>query len=128
MKKLFQGERTVNFSTNPVSPDLSKPFSLSTYAYERGFGVVLEQEGETRRCTQLLMQVSRQTLLNKSMHPLNTLVFAVGDFEVYLPGNKVTVYTDHQAPISAFLMHLKSQTRGLLARWYLEVVKVVTTT
>ena len=51
------------------------------------------------------------------------LVFAVGHCEVYLLGNKVTVYTctDHQALVSAFLTHLKSQTRRLLARWYLKV-------
>ena len=37
-----------------------------------------------------------------------TLVFAVGHFEVYMLGNKVTVYTDHQAFVSAFLTYLKS--------------------
>ena len=40
---------------------------------------------------------------------------------MYLLGNKVTVYTDHQALVSAFVSHLKSQTRGLLARWYLKL-------
>ena len=51
------------------------------------------------------------------------VVFVVGHCEVYLLGNKVTVYTctDHQALVSAFLTHLKSQTRGLLARWYLKL-------
>ena len=50
-------------------------------------------------------------------------MFALGHFEVYLLGNKVTVYTDHQALVSAFVSHLKSQTRGLLARWYLKLSK-----
>ena len=48
----------------------------------------------------------------------------VGNFEVYLLDNKVTVYTtDHQALVSAFVSHLKSQTRGLLVRWYLKLSK-----
>ena len=47
----------------------------------------------------------------------------MGHFEVYLLGNKVTVtvYAVHQALVSAFVSHLKSQTRGLLARWYLKL-------
>ena len=28
---------------------------------------------------------------------------------------------DHQALVSAFVSHLKSQTRGLLGRWYLKL-------
>lgn len=69
------------------------------------------------------MLVAKQILLSKSMCQLEvaTLVFAVGHFEVYLLGNKVTVHTDHQALVSAFVSHLKSQTRGLLARWYLKL-------
>ena len=51
------------------------------------------------------------------------LVFAVESFEVYLLGNLFTLYTDHQALVSAFLVHLKGQTRGLLARWYLRLSK-----
>lgn len=49
------------------------------------------------------------------------LVFGVGHFELYLLGNKVTIYTDHQALASAFVSHLKSQTKGLLARWHLKL-------
>ena len=37
-----------------------------------------------------------------------TVVFAVGHFEVYLLGNKVTDYTDHQALVTACLTHLTS--------------------
>ena len=42
-------------------------------------------------------------------------VYAVDHFELYLLANQVTVYTDHQALVSAFLTHLESQTRG---PWY----------
>jgi len=38
-----------------------------------------------------------------------------------LLGSKVTVFTDHQALVSAFIHYLKSQTKGLLARWYLRL-------
>ena len=36
-------------------------------------------------------------------------------------GNQVKVYTDHQALVSAFMTHLESQTRVLLACWYLRL-------
>ena len=49
------------------------------------------------------------------------LIFAVEYFEVYLIGSTTTVYTDHQALVSSFLSYMKSQTRGLLARWYLRI-------
>ena len=49
------------------------------------------------------------------------IVFAAEHFEVYLLGNVFTVFTDHQVLVSAFLVHLKSQSRGLLARWYLRL-------
>ena len=51
------------------------------------------------------------------------LVYAVERFEVYLLGHAFTVYTDHQPLVSAFIVHLKSQTRGLLARWYLRLAR-----
>ena len=31
------------------------------------------------------------------------------------------MYTDHQALVSSFIPYLKSQTKGLLARWYLRL-------
>ena len=106
-------------------PDLSKPFFLSTDASERGFGAVLEQEGEDKK-RYPIAYASRQTNPAEQKYApteleVAALVFAVGHFEVYLLGNKVTVYTDHQALVSAFVSHLKSQTRGLLARWYLKL-------
>ena len=51
------------------------------------------------------------------------LVYSVEHFEVYLLGNEFTVYTDHQALVSAFLMHLKGQRKGLLVRWYLRLAR-----
>ena len=56
------------------------------------------------------------------MHPqleAAALVYPVEHFEVHLLNNEFTVYTDHQALVSAFLVHPKSQTKGLLVRWYL---------
>ena len=101
-------------------PDLLKPFSLSTDACERGFGAVLEQEGYDQRMYPIAY-ASRQTNPAEQKYAptdleVAALLFAVGHFEVYLLGNKVTVYIDHQALVSAFLPHLKSQTRGLLGR------------
>ena len=50
------------------------------------------------------------------------LVYAVTHFEVYLLENNFKVYTDHQALVSAFIPHVKSQVKGLLARWYLKFI------
>ena len=52
------------------------------------------------------------------------LVFAMESSEVYLLGNSFTLYIDHQILVSAFITHLKSQTRGLLA---ITIIKVLTT-
>ena len=49
------------------------------------------------------------------------LVYPVNHFELYLLGNDFTVYTDHQALVSAFIPHMKSQVKGLLAHWYLRL-------
>jgi len=40
------------------------------------------------------------------------LVCLVTHFEVYLLGNTFTVYTDHQALVSAFLPHMKKSFVG----------------
>lgn len=42
-------------------------------------------------------------------------------FEVYLLGNQVTVYTDHQALVGAFTSQLKGHINGLLASWHLRL-------
>ena len=86
-------------------PDLSKPFFVWIDASIMGFGAVLEQLDDQKQAPTEL--------------EVAALIFAVEHFEVYLLGNQFTVYTDHQALVSAFIVHLKSQTRGLLARWYL---------
>ena len=44
---------------------------------------------------------------------------------MYLLGNQVTVYMDHQALVSAFILQLKSQAKGLLARWYLQLSRFI---
>ena len=51
------------------------------------------------------------------------LVYAVKHFEVYLSGNSFTVYTDHKSLVSAFISHMKSQPKTLLARWYLMITR-----
>ena len=42
--------------------------------------------------------------------------------QVYLLGNNFTVHTGHQALVSAFIPHMKSQVKGLLSRWNLKLV------
>ena len=49
------------------------------------------------------------------------LIFALEHFEVYLLGNSVTVFTDHQALVKSYVPYLKSQTKGILACWYLRL-------
>ena len=51
------------------------------------------------------------------------LIFALEHFEVYFLGNSVTVFTDHQALVKSYLPYLKSQTKGILACWYLRLVR-----
>ena len=116
-------------STAPLlqPPDLAKPFYVWSDASITGFGAVLEQlDNQGQRHP--IAYASRQTsAAEKKYAPTElevaALVFAVESFEVYLLGNPFTIYTDHQALVSAFLVHLKSQTRGLLARWYLRLSK-----
>lgn len=66
-----------------------------------------------------IAHASRQTSLAEKKYAsteleVAVLVVAVESFEVYFLGNSFTVYTDHQSLVSIFLVHLKSQTRGLL--------------
>ena len=81
---------------------------------------MLEQEGDGQKMNPIAYASWQTNPAEQKYEPTElevaALVFAVGHFEVYLLGNKVTIYTAHQALISAFLIYLKSQTRGLLAR------------
>jgi len=111
------------YSSNVETTRYEQGILLSINASAKGFGVLLEQEGEdTTRHP--IAYASHQINLDESKYApteleVAVLVFAVGHFEVYLLGSKVTVFTDHQALVSPFLSHLQSQTRDLLARWYL---------
>ena len=93
-------------------PDLTKPFQLWTDASERGFGAVLEQKGQDG-CKHPIAYASRATNEAERKYApteleVAALVFALEHFQVYLLGNKVTVYTDHQALVSSFIPYLKS--------------------
>ena len=106
-------------------PDLSKPFFLWTDASGKGFGALLEQEGEDNK-RYPIAYASRQTNQAEAKYApteleVAALVYAVEHFEVYLLGNSFTVYTDHKALVSTFISHMGSQTKGLLARWYLRI-------
>ena len=97
-------------------PDQTQPFQLWTDASERGFGAVFEQTvGESRRHP--IAYASRATNdveCKYATTELEVAAFALEHFQVYLLGNKVTVYSDHQALVSSFIPYLKSQTKGLL--------------
>ena len=106
-------------------PDLTKDFYLWTDASGLGFGAVLEQVREDG-CCHPVAYASRKTNAAEAKYApteleVAALVYAVTHFEVYLLGNNFTVYTDHQALVSAFISHMKSQVKGLLARWYLKL-------
>ena len=55
------------------------------------------------------------------------LVYALEHFEVYLLGDQVTVFTDHKTLVQSYLLYLKSQTKGILARWYLRIARFLPT-
>jgi len=104
-------------------PDLSKQFFVWTDASLLGFGAVIEQLDEEGQ-RHPIAYASRQTNNAEQKYaPTQLEVAAVEHFEVYLLGQPFTVYTDHQPLVSAFIIHLKSQTRGLLARWYLRLAR-----
>ena len=106
-------------------PDLTKPFQLWTDASERGFGAVLEQKDQEGNCHPIAYASRGTNNAERKYAPTElevaALVFALEHFQEYLLGNRVTVYTDHQALVSSFIPYLKSQTKGLLARWYLRL-------
>ena len=94
-------------------------------------GAVLEQETEDGRKAPVAF-ASRPTSPAEQKFAATELevadlVFALEHFEVYVLGNQVTVYTDHQALVKSYLPYLKSQTKGLLARWYLRLARFLPT-
>ena len=97
-------------------PDLTKPFQLWTDASERGFGAVLEQKDQEGNCHPIAYASRATNNAERKYAPAElevaALVFALEHFQVYLLGNRVTVYTDHQALVSSFIPYLKSQTKG----------------
>ena len=112
-------------------PDLSKHFYLWTDASYKGFGAVLEQCGDDGK-RYPVAYASRQTNAAEAKYApteleVAALVYAVEHFEIYILGNHTTVFTDHQALVSAFLSHMKSQTKGILARWYLRISRFLPT-
>lgn len=89
-----------------------------------GLGAVLEQKEDDKRYP--IAYASRQTNNSELKYcptelEVAAILFAVEHFEVYLLGNPVTVFTDHQALVLSFLMHLQGQTKGLLVRWYVRL-------
>ena len=106
---------------------MTRPFFVWTDASIVGFGAVLEQLDEQNQRHPIAFASRQTNPAERKYAPTElevaALIFAVEYFEVYLLGNQFTVYTDHQALVSAFIVHLKSQTRGLLARWYLRIAK-----
>ena len=112
-------------------PDLTKPFFLWVDASTAGFGAVLEQETSDGKTAPVAF-ASRPTSLAEQKFAATELevaglVFALEHFEVCVLGNQVTVYTDHQALVKSYLPYLKSQTKGLLAHWYLRLARFLPT-
>ena len=107
----------------PLPPIMEKEFFLWTDASEKGFGAVLEQEGPDNVRYPVVYASRPTNSVEMKYAPTElevaALVYAREYFQVYLLGNKVTVYMDHQALVSSFMPYLKSQTKGTLARWYL---------
>ena len=103
-------------------PDMEQLFVLWINASEKGFGAVLEQEDEDGLRHPIAYASRATNEAERKYAPTElevaALVFALEHFCVYLLRSKVTVYTDHQALVSAFIPYLKSQTKGKLARWY----------
>ena len=98
-------------------PDLSKPFLLWTDASEQGFGAVLEeQDTEGRRF--LIAYASQATNEGEKKYAPTELevaavVFSLDHFCVYLLGNKVKVYVDHQAlVVSLYSIHEESNQKN----------------
>jgi len=86
-------------------PDLSKEFFLWTDASGLGFGAVLEQMGEDGFRHPVAYASCQTNAAEAKYAPTElevaALVYSVTHFEVYLLGNKFTIYTDHQALASS---------------------------
>ena len=79
--------------------DLTKQFQLWTDSSTKGFGTVLKQT-DKEGCKHPIVYASRATndaerKYTPTKLEVTALVFALKHFQVYLLGNKVTVYTDH---------------------------------
>ena len=91
---------TTDFSTILCRPDLAKEFYLWSNTSSRGFGALLEQEGDDGK-RHPVAYASRQTNPAEQKYApteleVAGLIFAVEHFEVCLIGSTTTVYTDHQ--------------------------------
>ena len=108
-------------------PDWEKQFYLWTDASLTGFGCVLEQEDADGKRVPVAY-ASRTTSDAEKKYGITelevaALVYALEHFEVYLLGNHFTVYTDHKALVQSYLPYLKSQAKGMLARWYVRIAR-----
>ena len=82
---------------------------LRTNANEINFGAVLEQVREDGFYYPVAYASCQTNATEAKYAPTElevaTLVYVVTHFEVYLLGNSFTMYTDHQALVSAFIPH-----------------------
>ena len=105
-----------------ATPDMTKPFSLSTDASDRCVGAVLMQEdgiGETHPVAYLSKKLNKHQI-HYSVVEKETLalITAVEHFAVYLKAAAfpITVYTDHNPLV--FLHRMKNANQRLM-RWSL---------
>ena len=85
---------------------LEKDYVLWTDASEKGFGAVLEQENADgkRHLTAYASRVTNTAEQKYAPTELETAVsVCIGTFSSLLTGSKVTVFTDHQALVSAYI-------------------------
>ena len=80
--------------------------------------VVMMGKGTCRLCRSSDKRSQGQVRTNRIR---SSSIYVIEHFEVYILGYRSTVFTDHQALVSAFLSHMKNQTTGILARWYLHI-------
>lgn len=90
-------------------PNLGKEFFMWTDASGKG---ILKQEDEEGKQHPIAYASRATNVAEQKYTPTKLevadLVFALEYFQVYLLGNKVTVFTDHQALVSAYIPYLKS--------------------